>query len=523
MFSQAIYFDGLLPNTKKEVRLGRLQQSANQLVNFKSQHRDDLPARVLINPTRLNDLLATAVSTTGTRAISAPPFLVTTVMEAIFSSQYSPRTSVVPGEADTFCAHAARSGETTVLTSDSDLLVHDLGQNGRVILFKDLEALHVANKGRVVRAHEYHPHDIAIRLGVPNLVKTAYFLNEDHHRGFKEAVRLAKETTTTDPEFLTFEEQYGALPIYSELVINLPDYSNHPVKAILSQLDARVSELVHHFRAGAQEQDELQPSTEHSVDMYLPFYIDDPTKTSSSRAGASIRQMGYSLLQLFDPSIAFVQEYERRGTRVGTTPIAFLSIEDVSTTTNEMTRHINDVALRYSSLSGTSRWRAYAAEMVYLQCLETLKPLPHDAEMTRLIIRPREATLTWTSIHASAQLQSMLFSLRMLRQVVDVALSLANTLQLARVDPSSQVLLDLSELLRFLPGIAELLEGSSECDATEKAKKVVRDQLRRFGGRGRKDEQSSKTKKKRKKTETPKQDKVDAEWKSNNAFAALVD
>ena len=78
-----------------------------------------------------------------------PPFLVPAVIEALRNSQdWAPLIQVVPGEADTYCAQDVRQNGGIVLTSDSDLLVQDLGADGRVSFFWDVEYISSAARVR---------------------------------------------------------------------------------------------------------------------------------------------------------------------------------------------------------------------------------------------------------------------------------------------------------------------------------------------------------------------------------------
>ena len=96
-------------------------------------------------------------------------------------SKYSTVTKMVPGEADPYCARRARRKGGIVFTSDSDLLIYDLGKHGSVVYFSDLE-LHVRDGDDVsdvhvcIHANEFRPHAITQRLRLPDLVGLAYVM-----------------------------------------------------------------------------------------------------------------------------------------------------------------------------------------------------------------------------------------------------------------------------------------------------------------------------------------------------------
>ena len=130
-FRTAIYFDGYLPASKSDVRLGRVVESSTASNNYFlftkigiGRGSDDRPPFLRRKHSR----------------IPIPAFAVPAILEALRSSKrYGHLTHLVPGEADEFCAsHVSREGGA-LLTSDSDLLLYDLGQTGSVVFFNDIE------------------------------------------------------------------------------------------------------------------------------------------------------------------------------------------------------------------------------------------------------------------------------------------------------------------------------------------------------------------------------------------------
>lgn len=520
-----IFFDGLLPPEKKAIRLSRLQQSTNLLVNFKAMHRADLPGRNVLPSTSATTHLRNPSSSITARSLSASPFLVPAIIEALSLSQYSSCSSVVPGEADAYCADMARTGNYDILTSDSDLLVHDLGPEGRVILFKDLESLYIANKGRVLRVLEYHPAGIATKMGLPSLVKPAFYLSEDPHRGLSDAIRLAKEQDTDDPGWSMFKKLYGELHLHSRLASRLEERKCSVTLDLLARLDPRTSEVLHQISLHEITSSSTSTSPEKRIiDVFLLSAHDDPYKTSSWRAGASIRDVAYALLALVDPTIKNVDEHERKGTRIGITTVLVRTQDLLRVDAIKLSEKIRMVQSKYSSLSLSSQWRALAAETVYELCLENMKQLPHDTEMSRVVLGVPESILTWSLIHCSAQVQAVLYSLRTLRQILEVVLSIVNGSNLSIADDLNDALRELELRLGSLPGVADVIEGGEEFDAYAEAWQTVYSSLRRLGGRSdQENEPTSKAKKKRKKLAAPKEGQLEAKWKSSNPFAALDD
>ena len=469
------------------------------------------------------------------KAVSAPPFLVNAVLEALQRSSYSHLTSVVPAEADAFCAEAARHRNATIFTSDSDLLVHDLGESGKVMLFRDMEAIHVANKGLVIKTSEYHPARIASRLELPSLVKLAYLMTEDVHRSFTDSIGLARTQIPSGPEYLDFERLYGALISHSPLLASASDLS-HDAGALLSALDPRTSEIVHQLH--------LPPSNSiakvsRSIDGYLPFIHDDPTKTSAWRAGASIRQISYSILHLLDPTITTICEHERKGTRIGTTDITIQEADSLATSIQDLISRMSSLFHQHTSLSPETAWRILSAEIIYEHSYQNSKPLPRITEMVPLILNERETSLTWTLIHSTAQLHGLLYSFRMLKQILELTLSLLPDIQSQDqhlVSKETEGIIDLLPSLKHtmasLPNLCDMLEPILEDEIRDETRNTVWESLARYEPQ-REDEGTLETKGKRKKKKRKKDGDIDGGRSTrgvgqtyhgtNNAFAALAD
>ncbi|KAI4146515.1 MAG: hypothetical protein L6R39_003434, partial [Caloplaca ligustica] len=142
------------------------------------------------------------------RTIPAPPFLVPAVLDALArSNQYAAITTVVPGEADPYCALAARNLDATILTSDSDLLVYDIGPKASVMFFNQISTSPgEAVLDTVLQANVFVTAAIAKRLQLPNLHRLAYEIKADPTVSFAEALRRAKSPVKDDALFRAFGE-----------------------------------------------------------------------------------------------------------------------------------------------------------------------------------------------------------------------------------------------------------------------------------------------------------------------------
>lgn len=516
-----MFFDGLLPLSKQSTRLSRLQNYANQLVTFKALNKEDLPSRTENVQSFKSIVLSAVVSSNRLKALPAPPFLVPSVIEMLLESRFSSLVSVIPGEADAYCAEAARQYGGVIFTSDSDLLVHDLGESGKVILFRDLETIHLPSRGKCLKTQEYHPAAIAKRFELPNLVKLAFFMSQDHHKSLTENIRLAAKDTPMSAGFAEFAEEYGSLPKLSKLAM-AGSISETSTSKALARLDPRISEIVHLVRVKDNQEAPSDLQDFENLNMYLPFIIDDPTRTSAWRSGVSIRAQAYSLLRVLNSSITQVTEFERKGTRVAGTVVELDTTSSPSTILEDCLKTIEQDLERHSSLSRAARWRAAAVKLVCQSNLDNDKPPPLSGDISRLVTGTREGILSWSFIHASGQMQAALYSLRMLSQISTIAFSIFESTN-HEILPSLHSLIT---LLSDLPTLRELLdEKTTKVDGeAEAARAAVLSTLQSLGTTQDTTGTSTKKKKKRKKKgeHTGDRSPPGVAWRSNNMFSNLV-
>lgn len=519
--SKSVFFDGLLPLSKQSTRLSRLQSYANQLVTFKALNKEDLPSRMDVVQSSKSDVLTAVVSSNRLKALPAPPFLVPAVIEMLLESRFSSLVSVIPGEADAYCADAAREHGGVIFTSDSDLLVHDLGESGKVILFRDLETIHLPSRGKCLKTQEYHPAAIAKRFELPNLVKLAFFMAQDHHKSLTENTRLAAKNTPMSAGFAEFAEEYGSLPKLSKLAMTRSMNETKTVEA-LSRLDPRISEIVHLVRVKEVEEAPSDLQDSENLNMYFPFIIDDPTRTSAWRSGVSIRAQAYSLLRVLNSSVTQVTEFERKGTRVAGTVVELDTTTDPRMMLEDCLKALQQDLAQHSSLSRAARWRAVAMKIVCQSNLDNDKPPPLSSDISRLVTGSREGVLSWSFIHASGQMQASLYSLRMLSQISTIVHNLLEGTSQEILSPLQKLI----TLLHDLPSLRELLdEKMSKVDGeAEAARAAVLSTLQSLGITQDTAETSTKKKKKRKKKGEHTGDRTPpgVAWRSNNMFSNLV-
>ncbi|CAK7271281.1 hypothetical protein SEPCBS57363_004534 [Sporothrix epigloea] len=414
---QALYFDGYLPEAKRPVRLERSFRTSAQLKDvFVFYQRDNLPDYDVKGP-RTGSLLP------------APAFAVPAVLDALRASPvYGPLTKIVPGEADTFCAEYARTHDgSTVITSDSDLLVQDLGMDGAVVFFRDIDlprggpVAGGTSRPLVVTTYQLAP--ICRRLGLcpsGNSSKEAhkgmygfsFELFMDPHLPVSELIERTKKgvaVAKSPHEYAKFVAQYA--------------YPSQPAAAVeqydLAKLDPRVSELVLQCLYSQESMSDTEEAA--PILAFAPPLLDSCTRASAWEASAPIRACAYSLLRMMAPTRQIrgnVREYSRmaslgsRGSELGTIPLEELGAAlDAILVLLQRIREavIDDVELQWVTLASYQdiQWsKENAKESVVLEVLR--QETPGSGILERV---------TWNAVHWLAQIQATLYSLRIFQQI----------------------------------------------------------------------------------------------------------
>ncbi|MCJ1365397.1 hypothetical protein MMC16_004518 [Acarospora aff. strigata] len=354
-------------------------------------------------------------------ALPAPSFLVVAVIEALRHSHYGTITEVVPGEADTFCAARARSHEGIVLSNDSDLLVADLGSEGSVSLFGDL-SLSAESTSESLRTNLFKPREMAAQLGLPDIRGLAFELTQDSTMSLHEAVRRAKSLTQTVDKNALYQDFIKCYEAVDSSQVESTAYARCSTNSLL--LDPRVSELVLQYtdlalqtaRNMKAEDEILEPK------MYLPFLLDDPARSSAWVASSSLRELAYSLLSLSindDTKPRYIAEYGRRGHRIAATTVSLYEREECKAHSMALTKRLQTARSSFGTLSIPDFSRVYGLYELCRWFRENDKPIPpQDLRKKLMGCEYQDQSLwTWDDIHLSAQLQGILYSLRIVQQI----------------------------------------------------------------------------------------------------------
>ncbi|PFH59120.1 hypothetical protein XA68_12786 [Ophiocordyceps unilateralis] len=438
---EAIYFDGHLPSAKRVVRMERLMKSSAQLTRLFSCNPQGCPMNQVAVDDRnqLADVFSSGVS--GFKPFIDPGFFVPVVIDCLRQhSRYQTLTSVVPGEADAYCAaHVSKRGGL-VLTSDSDLLVYNLGE-GKVAFFRDI----FMNSDLQIMGSVFAPSQICEKLNLPSssgLLRLAYERRKTSHSTLSEVVHACSRAIANKSEFRKFHEQYQ-LP---DMTLPIPNLSDQGSFSRLAALDPRISELVVQLSSCPPTP---RNDSEDTAGMYLPILIENPNRGSAWEHSRPLRQLAYTLLQLGIPGPGMtvleyrrVQNVSQRGRRVETMSLAEAEqlIEEILVILKQM----KDIAPKYS----ISHWHLACMAVDASEC-QKLDKQSLTWSMFQRQHKPsifEASRIEWDIVHFSAHLQATLYSFRILSQLLSVVLESATELVLP---PTARQLR--SELLQLPP------------------------------------------------------------------------
>ena len=249
---QRIFFDGYLPLRKRKTRNSRLDQSLKELNVFHTGHLTGFgPSQnsaIPISSYKSRIFKTTRKSPQGFRGLPPSAFLVPAIIEALRNSDYNQRTTLVPGEADAYCAKVAHDVGGIVLTSDADMLVYNLGPKGAVAFLQDVQILREEPVGRqmegceTLKASIWRPNVIAEKLALPDLRHLAFRISQDPHLTMNEVLRRAKKSPKAIDGFEEFIKEYEVDSLAPDHLTSRHDRLDTTV-AQCQYMDPRVSKL----------------------------------------------------------------------------------------------------------------------------------------------------------------------------------------------------------------------------------------------------------------------------------------
>ena len=377
----------------------------------------------------------------SSKKMPAPPFLVPVVLEALLASRFSNVVTVVPAEADSYCAEeaAAYEGKTgkmaTIITNDSDLLIQASGAQTRIMFLTGLQRSGEPGSLRV-EANVYFPAKIAASVGLDNLLLPAFLMNDDRHLTFEAAVAKSKRgNLDNNAGFLAFQRE-----------LQKPDYDISelpaPVIETLQRMDPRIAELAHQTMPN-YPQPNPQPAN-----MFLVPLIENMDRPSAWMAGHEFRNAAYRMTLSGASNIVYrVDEWTRRGTTCYADPHpAGLGWKHDLVAFGQMFSDVREF-LEGHQATAAQRFK-YTAMWYSLTALaRRRRRLLSEAEITRVLAGERLGTRE--EMHASAMCQAAIYSFRILKQLL--ALEKAKGIMEEELAP-------LVAELEEMPSLAELCE-----------------------------------------------------------------
>ncbi|RCI09000.1 hypothetical protein L249_4946 [Ophiocordyceps polyrhachis-furcata BCC 54312] len=408
---EAIYFDGHVPPFKRTVRMERLMLNYAELSRLFSGNPEGCPRKQVARDDRRRLADYFSNDAPDFMPVLDPSFFVSAVIDALRQSpRYKNLTSIVPDEADAYCAAHVSARGGLVLTSDSDLLVYELNE-GKVAFFRDVSR----DSDSQITCSLFSPTQICERLGLPaseGLLRLAYEQKRAPHSTLPELVCACSRPIANEFDYRSFSKQYQLLPEHS-LSRALHDGS-------LTALDTRVSELVVQLSSCPPTQ---RSSNDDALIMYLPVLMENPQRGTAWEQTTPLRQLAYSLLcSTVSPPGTSVSEYRRiqdvsqRGRRVETIPPA--EAEALIDETLNVMECMKEIARSYQ----VSYWHLICMAVEANDCRKRDKQSLtwHVFQQQHQPSMVDGSRINWDTVHFSAHLQAALFSFRLLFQLLSV-------------------------------------------------------------------------------------------------------
>ncbi|CCT73482.1 uncharacterized protein FFB20_13745 [Fusarium fujikuroi] len=426
----AIYFDGYLPKGKEPVRMERMIKSLSQLKAAHASETNGFFPSYFSVANEVAPVLFSAVKPPGKSALP-PSFHVPAIIDALrFSPRYKKIVILVPGEADAYCAlHLSQSGGT-VLTSDSDLLVHDLGK-GSVVFLRDIYLDDQSN----LACASFSPSHICEKLKLASSAEMCRFAYERKRSAHSTLPQLLQECTqpiTDQTGYTEFCHEY-----LDHVVAPIPT-STYGKEIAIGSLDPRISEMI--LQLGPQSG---HMHTISDPKMFLPILLESPSRGSAWEQSTPIRQLAYTVARWIIPgALTTVQEYRRVNTLAQKgRQVPLLPQKEAKAWSHELARLMTMIRAG-SQVDITRAW--------YILCLTLDIRYSHEVGkrshslqiLEESLQAPTFGKITWDTLHFVAHLQAAFYSFRLLKQIISLG-------QLQRTLP------ELNDMLSSLPPLAE--------------------------------------------------------------------
>ena len=346
-------------------------------------------------------------------------FLAPSLREALLDTPYALRTRIEPGEADDWCAlHAKDYSRSIIFTSDTDLLLYSYPAETLVVFFQEAD---VASGMR-----SYCPEQMRQRLQLNSLAQFAFAMVREPSHTSEDLIRDAQSLGVESAAYLEFSERYAGR---TTVPSHFSKHSGLPIP--LQNLDVRISEFVYQALDGSPI----------SL-VYLPLLVEDPNQSSAWSSGQDYRKLAYSFLA---QKTSTIHEYRRKAQGIS---VQDWDPQSIHVSTSDMLAHISGVS-RWATdknLGPKLMWPLLALSIVLLDSKTT------PSVSVVLHVLNGEFDNSWEFVHLTARLQAVLYSLRMLKQVMTVYQAIHKP---NKADIDNDVF-QMAEQLESLPSITEV-------------------------------------------------------------------
>ncbi len=313
------------------------------------------------------------------------------------------------------------------------MLIYDLGSDGTVGSLTNLEVITHSGVDAMeacaaVQTTVIKPRDFARSLGLEELKSLAYVLKEHSELPFQEAVHKAQHIKLSENQYQQTLSEYLIEPGIFESSMFRQEILIR-IRTRVPFLDPRISEFI------------LQ-SDRQSASVFLPVMIEDPNRTTAFAVSISQRLFAYSCCTLpYKVHGRQVFEYGRNGQKIHPTSIELLSDVRILEYAESIRIRLQHFKTTFSVLPNILIWRIYAIAEVYHWYLNTIRTPPSRGTMTTAITGKIKGRMTWDDVHLYAQIETSLYSLRMIQQVLNFILPL---------DPNDETEISMTEILMGL-------------------------------------------------------------------------
>ncbi|KAF4971185.1 hypothetical protein FSARC_1907 [Fusarium sarcochroum] len=477
---EAIYFDGSLPPAKEPVRMQRMVKSLNQLKDFHSSDINGFFPAFFSVPDETPPTLFSATKPAGKSAVP-PSFHVPAIIDALrFCPRYTKLVHLVPGEADAYCAqHLSESGGT-VLTSDSDLLVHDLGE-GSVVFLRDIYLDGQSNLSCASFSSAYICEKLKLGSSA-EICRFAYERKCSPHSTVPQLLQDCTRPVADKAGYTEFCHEYLA-----HVVAPIP-VSTQGTPIQIGSLDPRISEMV--LQLGQQDRQTNQ--TKDDIKIFLPILLECPSRGSAWEQSTPIRQLAYTIARLTIPGASStIQEYRRVNTVVQKgRQVPILPEQAAKAWAQDLTRLMSRI--KATTQGDTARaWHILCLTLDVRYCHEEGKHSHTLQTLEEYLKKTAFKKVSWDYIHFVAHLQAAYYSFRLLKQMLsleqpnmgfpelkDMLLSLPSLAEFPSVE-NTMVFLQESGEARIYKIVAKSVP-LPDVDVDVKPKRVAKDKKRKI-------------------------------------------